>query len=171
MSVELRPSRRLGNCPTTRSSEGSNPWLALTPPPPRPRPARAWWRRCGWRLGPSPRSGLFPARRVRARRGSRAVLCPKALARYDTLTMQTRISSNGQVVLPGPIRRKLRLSPGDALDACVKSGQIVLTPRRARPAKATIGRDTVTGLPVLSAGLRAPQLSSAQVEDILSNLP
>ena len=85
--------------------------------------------------------------------------------------MQTRISSKGQVVLPGPIRRKLRLSPGDALDACVKSGQIVLTPHHARPAKATIGRDTVTGLPVLSAGPRAAQLTSDQVEDILSNLP
>ena len=103
--------------------------------------------------------------------GSTVVLCPKALARYDTLTMQTRISSKGQVVLPGPIRRKLRLGPGDALDACVKSGQIVLTPHHARPAKATIGRDAVTGLPVLSAGLRAPQLSSEQVRDILSNLP
>jgi AbrB family looped-hinge helix DNA binding protein len=85
--------------------------------------------------------------------------------------MQTRISSKGQMVLPGPIRRRLGLGPGDALDASVKGGQIVLTPHHARPAKATIGRDAVTGLPVLSVGPRAPQLSSAQVEDILSNLP
>ena len=85
--------------------------------------------------------------------------------------MQTRVSSKGQVVLPGPIRRKLGLGPGDALDASVKSGQIVLTPRRPRPAKASIGRDAGTGLPVLSAGPWAAQLTSDQVEDILSNLP
>jgi AbrB family looped-hinge helix DNA binding protein len=85
--------------------------------------------------------------------------------------MQTRISSKGQVVLPGPIRRKLGLVPGDALDASVKSGKIVLAPRRSRPAKAAIRRDTVTGLPVLSAGPGAPQLTSEQVQDILSNFP
>lgn len=85
--------------------------------------------------------------------------------------MQTRISSKGQVVLPGPIRRKLGLRPGDALDARVKSGQIVLIPRHSRPAKAVIRRDTVTGLPVLSAGSGSPQLTSEQVQDILSNLP
>jgi AbrB family looped-hinge helix DNA binding protein len=85
--------------------------------------------------------------------------------------MQTRISSKGQVVLPGPIRRKLGLGPGDALDASVKSGQIVLTPRHSRSAKAIIGRDAVTRLPVLSAGPQAPRLTSEQVRDILSNLP
>ena len=85
--------------------------------------------------------------------------------------MQTRISSKGQVVLPAAIRRKLGLRPGDSLDANVKSGQIVLTPRHKRPAKAAIARDAVTGLPVLSAGQGAPQLTSEQVQDILSNLP
>jgi AbrB family looped-hinge helix DNA binding protein len=85
--------------------------------------------------------------------------------------MQTRISSKGQVVLPGPIRRKLGLGPGDALDASVKSGQIILTPRHSRPGKAMVRRDAVTGLPVLSAGSRAPQLTSEQVQEILSSLP
>lgn len=85
--------------------------------------------------------------------------------------MQTRISSKGQVVLPSAIRRKLGLRPGDSLDASVKSGQIVLTPQHSRPAKAAIARDAITGLPVLSAGRGAPQLTSEQVQDILSNLP
>ena len=85
--------------------------------------------------------------------------------------MQTRISSKGQVVLPGAIRRKLGLRPGDPLDASVKSGQIVLSPRHSRRVKVAIGRDALTGLPVLSAGLGAPQLTSEQVRDILSNLP
>ncbi|PYX46369.1 MAG: hypothetical protein DMG79_16700 [Acidobacteria bacterium] len=31
--------------------------------------------------------------------------------------MQTKISTKGQVVLPGPIRRRLDLRPGDPLDA------------------------------------------------------
>jgi len=85
--------------------------------------------------------------------------------------MQTRISSKGQVVLPGPIRRKLGLRPGDALDASVKSGKIVLAPRHSRSVKTAIRRDTVTGLPVLGAGPRAPQLTSEQVLDILANFP
>jgi AbrB family looped-hinge helix DNA binding protein len=85
--------------------------------------------------------------------------------------MQTRISSKGQVVLPGPIRRKLGLRAGDFLECGVKSGQIVLTPHHARPARADIKCDAVTGLPILSAGPGAPQLTSEQVEDILSNLP
>jgi AbrB family looped-hinge helix DNA binding protein len=86
--------------------------------------------------------------------------------------VQTRISSEGRVVLPGPIRRKLGLNPGDALDASVKSGQIVLNPRHSRPGKVIVGGlDAVTGLPVLSAGSRAPQLTSEQVQEILSSLP
>jgi len=85
--------------------------------------------------------------------------------------MQTRISSKGQVVLPAPIRRKLGLAPGDSLDASVKSGQIVLTPRHLRPARAAMRRDRVTGLPVLSAGPGVPRLTSEQVREILSDLP
>ena len=89
----------------------------------------------------------------------------------DVLTMRTRISSKGQIVLPGAIRRKLGLRPGAPLDAMVKCGQIVLTPRHSRPAKAAIRRDAISGLPVLSAGPGAPRLTSEQVQDILTNLP
>ena len=85
--------------------------------------------------------------------------------------MQTRISSKGQVVLPGPIRRRLGLRPGDALDARVKDGNIVLVPQQERRAKSVIKRDALTGLPVLSAGSGAPQLTSEQVQEILSNFP
>ncbi len=85
--------------------------------------------------------------------------------------METRVSTKGQVVLPGPIRRKLGLRAGDPLDARVDRGRIILTPRRARPLKASIIRDPLTGLPVLSAGPDAPTLTSEQVEEILSNFP
>jgi AbrB family looped-hinge helix DNA binding protein len=86
--------------------------------------------------------------------------------------METRVSTKGQVVLPGPIRRKLGLRTGDALDATVHRGRIVLTPRRTRrPPKAIILADPLTGLPVLSLGPDAPVLTSKQVKEILSNFP
>jgi hypothetical protein len=83
--------------------------------------------------------------------------------------MHTRISDKGQVVLFGPLRRKPGLGLVDALDASVKSD--TLAPRHRRPPKASIRRDSVTGLPILSGGSRPAQLTSEQVEDILSNLP
>jgi len=46
----------------------------------------------------------------------------------------------------------------------------VLTPRRARSRKINIVVDPVTGLPLLSAGPDASQLSSKQVREILSEL-
>ena len=85
--------------------------------------------------------------------------------------MQTRLSSKGQVVLPSPIRRKLGLQPGDPLEACVKGGSIVMTPLRKRPGKASLGKDPLTGLPVLTAGSDAPALTSEQVREILSSFP
>jgi AbrB family looped-hinge helix DNA binding protein len=44
--------------------------------------------------------------------------------------MQTRISTEGQIVLPVPLRRRLGLRAGDPLDASIEQGQIVLAPRR-----------------------------------------
>ena len=85
--------------------------------------------------------------------------------------MQTRISTKGQVVLPGTIRRRLGLRAGDPLDANVEGGRIVLTPRRTRSRKVRIVTDSITGLPVLSAGPNTPRLSSKQVEEILSHFP
>jgi AbrB family looped-hinge helix DNA binding protein len=60
--------------------------------------------------------------------------------------MRIRVSSKGQVVLPGAILRKLGLRPGDSLDASVKNGQIVLTPRHSRPAKAAVGDSALATL-------------------------
>jgi AbrB family looped-hinge helix DNA binding protein len=85
--------------------------------------------------------------------------------------MQTRVSTKGQVVLPGPIRRRLGIRAGDPLDANIEAGRIVLTPRQRRPRRARIISDPVTGLPVLSAGVGAPPLSSREVEEILANFP
>lgn len=86
--------------------------------------------------------------------------------------METKLSTKGQVVLPGPIRRRLSLKPGDTLDAKVQAGRVVLTPRRtAQSPRASIVVDRVTGLPVLSAGPEAPLLTSKQVGEILVEFP
>lgn len=84
--------------------------------------------------------------------------------------MQTKVSTKGQVVLPGPIRRRLDLRPGDPLDANVENGRIVLTPRRKRSKRAKIVTDPITGLPVLSSP-GAPTLTSKQVKELLSDFP
>lgn len=85
--------------------------------------------------------------------------------------METKLSTKGQVVLPGAIRRKLGLEPGDALEAKVHDGGVMLTPRRKRRQKARIVTDEATGLPVLSAGPDAPPLTSKQVREILDEFP
>jgi len=85
--------------------------------------------------------------------------------------MQTKVSTKGQVVLPGPIRRRLGLRPGDPLDAKIDQGRIVLTPRRKRSRAGKIVTDPVTGLPALSAGADALVLSSKEVEEIMRSFP
>ena len=85
--------------------------------------------------------------------------------------MQTKVSTKGQVVLPGPIRRRLGIRPGDPLEVNIEEGRIVLTPRRKRSRGGKIVTDPLTGLPVLSAGVDAPVLSSKEVEEILRTFP
>jgi AbrB family looped-hinge helix DNA binding protein len=85
--------------------------------------------------------------------------------------MQTKVSTKGQVVLPGPLRRHLGLRAGDSLDASIEAGRIVLTPRAKRRRQARITQDPVTGLPVLTAGADAPELSSREIAEILANFP
>jgi AbrB family looped-hinge helix DNA binding protein len=85
--------------------------------------------------------------------------------------MQTKISTKGQVVLPGPLREKLGLRPGDPLDVSLEGGNIVLKPKRRRRRKAKIVIDPRTGFAVLTAGPDAPVLTSKQVKEILSDFP
>jgi AbrB family looped-hinge helix DNA binding protein len=85
--------------------------------------------------------------------------------------METKLSTKGQIVLPGPIRRKLGLRAGDTLDARLESDRIVLTPQPRHLAEATIVYDPVTGLPALDAGPDAPILTHEQVKEMLSNFP
>ncbi len=85
--------------------------------------------------------------------------------------MQTRVSTKGQGVLPGPLRRKLGIRTGDPLDASIEAGRIVLTPHKKHSLEARIIEDPVLGIPVLTFGPNAPILTSEQVEDILANFP
>jgi AbrB family looped-hinge helix DNA binding protein len=85
--------------------------------------------------------------------------------------MQTRVSTKGQIVLPGQLRRRLGIRPGDPLDVGVEGQRIVLTIRPQRIRAARIIADPVTGLPMLDAGTDAPVLSSREVDEILSNFP
>lgn len=85
--------------------------------------------------------------------------------------METKLSTKGQVVVPNNIRRKLGLRPGDSLEATLEGNRIVLTPRNARRRRARVIEDPVTGLPVLTAGPKAPKLTSAQVRELLADFP
>jgi AbrB family looped-hinge helix DNA binding protein len=83
--------------------------------------------------------------------------------------MQTRVATKGQVVLPAPLRRKLGIQAGDAMDVSVEAGRIVLMPHKKKTRKDKIVADPVIGLPVLSAGKNAPVLRSREVAKILWN--
>lgn len=85
--------------------------------------------------------------------------------------MNTKVSTKGQVVLPGPIRRRLGIQAGDPLEVNVENGRVILTPRKKTLRQARIVADPITGLPVLTAGPDVPTLSSKEVEEILANFP
>ena len=80
----------------------------------------------------------------------------------------TTVSTMGQVVIPGSIRRKLGLQRGDSLEVILEGQRIVLIARKVRSRRARIIRDPVTGLPVLTAGPKTPKLTSAKVREILN---
>jgi AbrB family looped-hinge helix DNA binding protein len=85
--------------------------------------------------------------------------------------MQTKVSTKGQVVLPGILRRRLGIRAGDPLDIDIDAGSIILTPRRKAHQKAQIITDPITGLPVLSLSKDIPVLTSREVQEILANFP
>jgi len=85
--------------------------------------------------------------------------------------MQTKVSTKGQVVLPGAIRRRLGIVTGDPLHAEVKDGRIILTPQKKRPHSLKIVRDPRTGLPALSAGPKGRRLTHREVKEILADFP
>jgi len=86
--------------------------------------------------------------------------------------MQTRVSTKGQVVLPGPVRRRLGIRAGDTLDIAIEKDRIVMTaPQRRVRSAARIIEDPITGLPVIDVGADAPNLTSKMVRELLVDFP
>jgi len=92
--------------------------------------------------------------------------------RQDCLTMQTRVSAKGQVVIPVPIREELGIRPGDSLDISVEQDRIVLTARKkGKKHEARIIEDPITGFPVIDVGPDAPVLTGEMVRELLVDFP
>jgi AbrB family looped-hinge helix DNA binding protein len=85
--------------------------------------------------------------------------------------MQTKVSTKGQIVLPGPLRRKLDIRAGDSLEISVEKNRIVLTTPKRKHSKARIIEDPITGLPVIDVGPHAPVLTSKMVRELLVDFP
>jgi AbrB family looped-hinge helix DNA binding protein len=85
--------------------------------------------------------------------------------------MRTRVSTKGQVVLPGPLRRKLGICAGDTLDIAVEQDRIVLTAPKKIQFEAKIIEDPITGFPVIDVGPDAPILTSEMVRELLVDFP
>ena len=86
--------------------------------------------------------------------------------------MQTKVSTKGQIVLPGPLRRRLGIRAGDTLDIAVEKDRIVMTaPKTRTRSKARIIKDPITGLPVIDVGPDEPVLTSKMVRELLVEFP
>jgi AbrB family looped-hinge helix DNA binding protein len=86
--------------------------------------------------------------------------------------MQTKVSTKGQIVLPGPLRRRLGIRAGDSLDVVIEKDRIVLTaPKKRARSTARIIKDPITGFPVIDVGPDAPVLTSKMVRELLVDFP
>jgi AbrB family looped-hinge helix DNA binding protein len=85
--------------------------------------------------------------------------------------MKTKVSTKGQVVLPGPVRRKLGIRAGDSLEIAVENDRIVLTAPTRSHFSPRIVEDPITGFPVIDAGPNAPVLTSEMVRELLKDFP
>jgi len=74
-------------------------------------------------------------------------------------------------VVPGALRSRLGLHPGDAFSIKLENGSIVLTPLTPRRFAVTIGIDAATHLPVATAEHGASLLTSQQVAELLADFP
>jgi len=87
--------------------------------------------------------------------------------------METKVLKKGQVIIPASLRRRLGIKSGDKLNADVKNGSIVLSPRleQKKPHKARIVTDQITGLPVIDVGEDASVLTNEMVREMLADFP
>ena len=85
--------------------------------------------------------------------------------------MQTKVSTKGQIVIPGPIRRRLGLRAGDTLDIAVEKDRIVMTQPSKPKYEARMVKDPVTGFLAIDLGPAAPTLPSEMVRELLTDFP
>ena len=85
--------------------------------------------------------------------------------------MQTKVSTKGQIVLPGPLRRKLGIRAGDSLDIAIEQDRIVLTQPSKPKYEARIVKDPITGFTAIDVGPDAPILTSEMVRELLVDFP
>jgi AbrB family looped-hinge helix DNA binding protein len=85
--------------------------------------------------------------------------------------MQTKVSTKGQIVLPGPLRRRLGIRAGDPLEISVERDRIVLTQASKPKYEARIVEDPVTGFTAIDLGPDAPILTSEMVRELLTDFP
>ena len=85
--------------------------------------------------------------------------------------MTPTLSSKGQIVLPKAARRRLGLLPGTKFTCRVREGEVVLVPETRPATKVKLGRNAITGLPVLIPPKGTPPLTSAHVRELLADFP
>ena len=85
--------------------------------------------------------------------------------------MRTKVSTKGQIVLPGPLRRRLDIRAGDSLDISVEKDRIVLTQASKPKYEARMVKDPVTGFIAIDLGPDAPILTSEMVRELLTDFP
>ena len=85
--------------------------------------------------------------------------------------MRTSVASNGEIIVPGELAQRLGFLPGDSLDATIEAGKIILFPSPKAQYRGTIIDDPLTGWPVLDFGPDAPDLTHAQVREMLADFP
>jgi AbrB family looped-hinge helix DNA binding protein len=85
--------------------------------------------------------------------------------------MRTRVSTKGQIVLPGPLRRRLGIRAGDPLEISVENDRIVLTQASKPKYEARMVEDPVTGFIAIDLGPDAPILTNEMVRELLTDFP
>jgi AbrB family looped-hinge helix DNA binding protein len=85
--------------------------------------------------------------------------------------MQTKVSTKGQIVIPGPLRRRLDIRAGDTLDIAVEKDRIVMTQASKPKYEARLVKDPVTGFLAIDLGPDAPTLTSEMVRELLTDFP
>jgi AbrB family looped-hinge helix DNA binding protein len=85
--------------------------------------------------------------------------------------MKLKLSSKGQVVLPVAIRSKYQLRTGDLMEVVMKDDEFTVVPPKVKKRKGRIVKDPITGLPCVTFGPGAPEITKEMVDKLLEDFP